>query len=326
MEDEAYLNEVVDEVVKEPVSNVEKENDISQTKKKNISENEEQREVSNEKNLQFDDSDNGTLKDHENRIDNNSVSNISSDYRTSNETENSIDIQVLESNTIQPEKELKSKKPVINMEEENIHNGDEISFGSEALKEEHDNTRTAIADLLPDYHDDENNLIVEDKKSFIVKSQPLSKPKEKPVIISTSTSHPVITSENDRSLSTDNNTTNTSVLKNTATATTELLNEVENESLSRSDLDEQHIISMNKNAKDLQKIVVIKNNQSNSQSSKRRKLGLEINKQEKDANYDDDKMNELGKEPIPVLLNQRAKRSAKKDIIKNVILFIKQFL
>merc|ERR1711994_847279 len=40
---------------------------------------------------------------------------------------------------------------------------------------------------------------------------------------------------------------------------------------------------------------------------------------------DDDKINELGKDPVPVLLNQRARRHAK-EIINNVISFAKTFL
>ena len=314
MDDESYLNEVVDEKLD---SDSDMENDIEVNNRRSNSEN----EVSDDKDTKDVASEDSYMKEDS--------MNIVPDKHGENITDEKSDELVVSANTIEPEEAQKIKKQTINSEVKpklNTHVGNK---GGSSVTNNENKDETSIIDHLPDYQDEDNNIIGEEEENVNVKSQPLLKQKEKQshLLTENSTSQPTtLKGENEKAFKkVDVGITNGSTSqKNSATTSREFLNEVENESL-ESDLHQQNILQV-KGAKSTQNNISITNNQNNAHStSKLKKLNSDA-KNRNEAIYDnDDTINELGKDPIPVLLNQRAKRHTE-DIISNLILFTKRVL
>jgi len=274
---EMYLNEVNDKKVEseshERSDNTIVDHDLN-------SEN----EVSNDEESVIFSSDNKDRKESSSKI----VSNSSKENITDERFDDEIDF----ANTIEPEAEHKIKKSAITLDGKTQSGIKVAKKDRNAIENNRDDADEAsVIDSLPDYQDEDNNIIGDEEQNLNVKSQPLSKSKEKQTFIidENSSSRPTtFKNDVDRKLRTTNNfrATNGSVNhKNFATTTKDLLNSVQNEKFNS---------------------------------------GV-TNTRNKAVYDDDDKINELGKDPVPVLLNQRARRHAK-EIINNVISFAKTFL
>ena len=181
-------------------------------------------------------------------------------------TEEKLDENVVFANTIEPESDHKVKKPSINLEDKTQFDIQRDIGEKKVIDNQENNEDTSIIDNLPDYQDEDNNIIGKEE-NLSVKSQPLSKPKERQVfaVDESSTSLPSTFKDGDEMISIKTNVSATNGLGNRkifTTTTKESLNEVESDKNSRNE-----------------------------------------------AIYEtDEKINELGKDLTPVLLNQRAKR------------------
>ena len=182
-------------------------------------------------------------------------------------------------------------------------------------------------DNLPDYQNDENNLIPEEKeRNDMSRLEPMIKPDEKSVRINiiTSTSRPIVTTRTAVSSlrrSSSQNFTKKKVY--TTTMPTELLNEVEDRDHS-SHLDSYPTRHAN-DEKDEQNDIDDEGGQSRNQFNGKKRNDLDTDKlPNEESNRDIDENNELEKVQGGSQ-NQRAKRSTR-EIRSNIILFMKQLL
>merc|ERR1711997_1090268 len=182
-------------------------------------------------------------------------------------------------------------------------------------------------DDLPDYQNEENNLIPEEKdRNDMSRLEPMIKPDEKSVRISIipSTSRPIVSTRAAVSSLRRSNSPNFTKQKTfTTTTPTELLNEVDDRDRS-SHLDSYpnlHAVD----EKDEQNNIDDEGDQSRNQFNGKKRTDLDTDKlPNQESNRDIDEINELEKVQGDSQ-NQRAKRSTR-EIRSNLILFMKQLL
>ena len=213
----------------------------------------------------------------------------------------------------------------VSMESLEKHKVDEDSKNKDVSKNSKSRHPEEIhsVDNLPDYQNEENNLIPEEKeRNDMSRLEPMIKPDEKSVRISiiTSTSRPIVSPGTAVSSLRRSNSPNFTKQKAYTTATpTELLNEVEDRDRS-SYLDSYpnlHAID----EKDEQNDIDDEDGQSRNQFNGKKRNDLDTDTL---PNQESNRDNELEKVQGGSQ-NQRAKRSTR-EIRSNIILFMKQLL
>merc|ERR1712126_122412 len=191
--------------------------------------------------------------------------NENSNYIHSNENqeeiaEDNLDDDVVFANTIEPESDHKVKKPSTNIENKTQFDIQLDSGGKKSIDNQENNQDTSIIDNLPDYQDEDNNIIDKEEK-LSVKSQPLSKSKEKQIfaVDESSTYLPSTFKDGDERVSKKTNVSATNGSENRkifTTTTKESLNEVESDKNSRNEAMYDKDDTINELGKDLTPVLL----------------------------------------------------------------------
>ena len=327
MNDKTYLNEVGDNISKEQITKINENNELTTIRRQNNSENEKRNEVLDDTHRGINVPDENLQEDNKNKTDTIVLYTDLSYNPGSNITNASLDAHVVASNTIESDEETLLKKPSSSTKEKTTYEAGEGHDDNKTIQGEYHNDKDKIfvPGQIKGDNDEENNLIPEEEEELDSKSQPFGVPKVKQIYGSqiTSTSYPSTSDSIIMGLNSNVTSTHAALHKPLVTTTRESLNEVENDSL-QSNLDENGMIN-SRSVKDIPKHFDNTKKQSNIQSPTRRKINPDLKKPSEPPIHDSAKLNELEKESIPVLLNQRAKRSTK-DIFLRFKTFIGQLL
>ena len=238
--DETYLNEVNDEKF-ESESNEDNDNRVINA------------DFNSEDTVSNDENSVALLSDDRNENENSNY--IHSNKNQEENTEEELDEDVVFANTIEPESDHKIKKLQIKLKDKTQLDIQSDTGERKVVDNQENNEDTSTIDNLPDYQDGDNNIIDKEVK-LNVKSQPLSKPKERQIfpVDENSTSLPPSFKDGDEMISKKANVSASNGSGNRkifTTTTKESLNEVESDKNSRNEAMYDNDDKINELAKDL---------------------------------------------------------------------------
>ena len=289
LNEESFLNEVFGDISQDQVSKANDENDRITVKRQSNSENGQRNEVLNDNPNQVFDS-----FEEEKKVKSVVPHNDLSYNHGKNIANDSLEANVVASNTIESDEKVILKKLTNNQKENAALDDAEVHDSNKTIEEEYhlDKSNMLVISKIKNDNDEKDNFISEEEE--ILDSKPES--------YSTST--------------------NPELHKPLVTTKKESLNEIENGRLQRNPEED----GMNsKNVKESPKSISNTKMQSNIQSPAHTKSESAIRRLNATPARESAKSNELKKDSIPILLNQRqrAKRSTK-DLFMKLKTLIRQ--